>query len=233
MRQGLLLALALAAQLQALPKIPLDSPRWKMESMHGGICLYSCEVEGTGIVPFKSVMTIPASIEEISAVLEDAPRRWDWIARFGGSELVERKNDYEQTEYVRILMPWPFEDRSTLVRVRISVSDDQSTATIAASSVSCCARASLPELVRAEVNESSFQMRRVGGGTEVTALVFIDPKGNLPKWVVNLFTGGVSRRTLEGLCRQVQRHLYGKDVLEALHHRIQDYPGFKETLSAD
>jgi hypothetical protein len=217
----LLLLLGLSSGLAAEPA-PLGGP-WKLESQRNGIALYTRRLGSSRIVPVKCVMSLPASIEEISAVLEDASRRGEWIDRFGASCLLERKSDYEQTEYLRMSLPWPFRDRSSLVKVLISVSDDLSTATIAASSVSCCARAGLSEGVRAEVFESTFEMRKMAGGTEVTALVFIDPKGDLPAWVVNLFTGAVSRRTLEGLRRQVARRLYGPDVLEALHQRILRY----------
>ncbi len=219
-----MLALFLCSGLAwAKPQVAIDSTAWHLDSTADGISLYSCAVPGTGVVPGKAVMIIPASIEEISCVLEDAPRRWDWISHFGGSELLERKNDYEQTEYLRVAMPWPVMDRSSLVRVTIAISDDQKMATVTARSVSCCARADLPELVRAEIYESTFQMRTVAGGTEVTALVFIDPKGSLPLWVVNLFTGGVSRQTLSGLRRQVAKRLYSEEVLAAMRERIYDY----------
>jgi hypothetical protein len=207
----------------ALPLQEAGSSPWALQSDRDGIALYSCRVPGTGIVPVKAVMTLPASIEEISAVLEDAPRRSEWIARFGGSALLERKSDYDQTEYLRMSLPWPFVDRSSLVRVRISVSPDRNTATIAARSVTCCARTGLPELVRAEIYESSFQMRKRPEGTEVTAVVFIDPQGQLPEWVVNLFTSKVSRKTLMGLRRQVAKGLYSPEALAAMHQRILRY----------
>jgi hypothetical protein len=224
---GLKAAFALASLLllcpawaPAQPQLDAGSSAWRLSSDRDGIALYSGRVEGSGVVPFKAVMTLPAGIEEISAVLEDAPRRGDWVARFGGSALLERVDDYDQTEYLRMTLPWPFLDRTALVRVRISVSADRGTAVIAARSTTCCARSALPELVRAEIHESSFQMRTVPGGTEVTALVFIDPKGNLPLWVVNLFTGNVARQTLFGLRRQVARKLYPPETLQALHLRI-------------
>ena len=213
----------------ASPKISLDSTLWKLESQSHGISLSTCTVLGTGIVPVKSVMTIPASVEEVSAVLEDAPRRGQWIARFGSSALLERLNDYNQTEYLRMSMPWPFVDRTAIVRVRIGVSEDQSVATVEATSVANYPAPGLPMLLRSEVFESTFQMRRSPEGTRVTALVFVDPKGNLPAWVVNLFTSRVSRQTLEGLRRQVARKLYSPAALEALHHRILHYHEFKQT----
>ncbi len=223
MRAILAGSLLLSGMAYCRPQVSLDSDRWKLESDRNGIALYSCPVLGTGIVPIKSTMTIPASIEEVSAVLEDAPRRGEWIARYHSSALLERKNDYEQTEYLRMSIPWPFQDRTSLVKVRISVSQDKSTATVFASSVSCCARPGLPEMVRAEIYDSNFQMRRTPEGTQVTALVFIDPRGHLPLWVVNLFTSRVSRLTLEGLRRQVARKLYPPETLQALHRRIMAY----------
>lgn len=212
-----------APALRALPQVAIDSPQWQRYSDRDGITLYSCQVPGTGVVPCKAVMTIPASIAEISCVLEDVARRGDWISHYGGSALIDRASDYEQTEYLRVAMPWPVEDRSALVKVSISISDDQQTATVTGRSVSSAAAARYPELVRAEIYESTFQMRSVAGGTQVTALVFIDPKGSLPLWVVNLFTGGVSRQTLSGLRRQVAKHLYSSETLDAMHERIMDY----------
>jgi hypothetical protein len=162
-------------------------------------------------------------------VLEDISRRGEWIVRFGESRLLERKNDYEQTEYLRMSMPWPLTDRSALVRVQIEVSDDLGTASIAGRTVTGTASEEMPELVRAEIYESSFQMRKTPQGTEVSALIFIDPKWRLHKWAVNLYTKRVSRGTLEGLRRQVAKKLYPPGVLEALNLRIRKFAAFKKS----
>jgi hypothetical protein len=222
----LLLSPLLSAAPAARPQAPLEPARWSLDSDREGIALYSASVPGTKIIPFKCVMSLPAGIEEISAVLEDAPRRHEWISRFAGSALLERASDYEQTEYLRMSLPWPFLDRTALLRVKITVSPGRDSASIAASSVTLAAKTGLPELVRCEIYDSTFQMLRTPKGTEVTALVFIDPKGNLPAWVVNLFTSKVSRRTLEGLRRQVGRKLYSAAELEAMHQRIMRYAEF-------
>jgi hypothetical protein len=217
--------LLLCRATPAEPHIALDSPLWRLESDDAGILLYSSRVEGTSIVPFKAVMSIPASIEEVAAVLEDMPRRSEWVARFGGSVLLERRGDYDRTEYVLMRMPWPLSDRTARVRVSVSVSDDRSLVSIVGRSVRSPRRPDLPEFVRAEVYESTFQMVKRARSTEVTALAFVDPRGNLPKWVVNLFTGGEARRTLQGLRRQVERNLYGPAVLADIRARIRRFEG--------
>lgn len=214
------------------PAIAMNSPEWRLASSRNGIALFTAKVKGTGIVPVKGVMIVPGSIEEISAVLDDMARRADWIDHFGRSELLQRRDDYDQTEYLRMKMPWPLTDRTAVVRVRISVSADKNTATIAAASTEDPAAAPLFTGVRSLVYASTFQMTRAGKFTEVSTIAFIDPRGNLPQWVVNFFTSQVARHTLDGLRRQVARRLYSPEQLAAMGRRIQDYGTHTATAGA-
>jgi hypothetical protein len=81
------------------PQIAIDAASWHLESSSGGISIYTSTVPGTGIVPCKATMTIPGTIEEVSLVLEDIPRRREWVSNFSRSVLLDRPNDYDQTEY--------------------------------------------------------------------------------------------------------------------------------------
>ena len=82
------------------------------------------------------------------------------------SVLLERPNDYDQTEYMHVSVPWPPSDRSAIVRAQITVSDDLDRVTIAGHSVNMSAPDSLPMFVRAIVHESTFQMTQVGDCVE-------------------------------------------------------------------
>jgi hypothetical protein len=207
--------------------ITVDDPSWHLESSSDGIALYSGSVPKVRVVPLKAVMTIPGTIEEVALVLEDISRRGQWISNFGQSILLERPNEYEQTEYLRVDLPWPAYDRSAVVRVRVSVSDDCRRATIAGESVESPAAERLPRLVRAQVHTSTFQMTQVGGRVEVVALVFIDPNGSVPKWIVNHFTRRGARVTLTGLRRQVARKLYSPSQVTAMRRRMEGYAAFQ------
>ena len=222
---GLNLLIGRASNAQS---IAMDDPAWHLESSSDGIALYSGPASETRVVPLKAVMTIPGTIEEVSVVLEDISRRGEWISNFSQSVLLERPNDYEQTEYLRVDVPWPAGDRSAVVRVRVIVSDDLRRAVIAAESVESPLASKLPKLVRAQVYASTFQMTQVGPRVEVVALVFIDPCGSVPKWIVNYFTRRGARVTLTGLRRQVARRLYSPTQVTAMRHRIESYKAFQE-----
>src|SRR5262245_52648517 len=192
----------------ALAMLAVDDPSWKLQSSGDGIALYRTSIPGTGVVPVKATMSIPGTIEEVSLVLEDIPRRKEWIGTRTESVLLQKPGPYEQTEYLRVHLPWPVQDRSAVIRALITVSDDKRQATIGCSSISSPLADSLPVLVRAQVHESTFHMTQQAGRVDVVALVFIDPCGWIPKWIVNYFAGRVARSTFVGLRKQVARNLY-------------------------
>ena len=128
-------AAPLRATTAPVPRVSVDDPSWRLESSSDGIALYTSTIPDLRVVPLKVIMTIPGTIEDVALVLEDISRRGDWISNFSQSVLLERPNDYEQTEYLRVDVPWPAGDRSAVVRVRVIVSDDLRRAVIAAESV--------------------------------------------------------------------------------------------------
>lgn len=229
---GLACALGLAGGAARPPSITIDDKSWRLESSSDGIQLFRGSVPRVGVVPVKAVMRIPGTIEEVSLVLEDIPRRPQWISNFGRSVLLERKNDYDQTEYLRVNVPWPVSDRSALIRVQVWVSDDLRRATIAGESVDSSPADTLPRLVRARVYASTFQMAQAGDHVDVVALVFIDPCGNIPKWIVNYFTMRVARSTLSGLRRQVARKLYTPAQILVMRRRMEGFRAFRDRQAA-
>ena len=208
-------------------RIGMDDPSWRLESSFDGIALYSGSVPKVGVVPLKAVMTIPGTIEEVAMVLEDIPRRGQWISNFAQSVLLERTNAYDQTEYLRVYLPWPSQNRTAVIRARVTVSDDLQRATISAESVESHLADGLPKLVRARVYTSTFQMTQVDDQVEIVALIFIDPCGSIPKWIVNYFSRRAARTTLANLRRQVGRELYSASRLTAMRQRIEGYRTFR------
>ena len=222
----LLAALSLGVFARAEPPAALlaaDDPSWRLQSSSDGIELYRASLRGSGVVPVKATMSIPGTIEEVSLVLEDLPRRQEWIGNRTESLLLERVSDYDQTEYLRVDLPWPVLDRSALIRARVEVSEDHRTATIHAQSIASHPADTLPRLVRAEVAPSTLRMRQAPGQVEIEALVFIDPGGWIPKWIVNYFATRVARSTFSGLRRQVSRHLYSPSQIRTMRGRIEAY----------
>jgi hypothetical protein len=63
------------------------------------------------------------------------------------------------------------------------------------------------DYVRGEINSSRFVISPVDGGqrTRLVAEVHCDPKGSIPKWIVNIFQRSWPLDTFYGLRRQVAK----------------------------
>src|SRR2546423_13505240 len=114
-----------AAGADAATLLPVNDPSWRLQSSGGGVDLYGAPIRGSGVVPLKATLTIPGTIEEVSLVLEDIGRREEWIGNRSKSQLLERRTDYDQTEYVHVDLPWPVSDRTALFHAWVTVSDDR------------------------------------------------------------------------------------------------------------
>ena len=114
-------------------------------------------------------------------------------------------------------------DRTALFNARVTVSDDRTRAIITAESVESPLADGLPRQVRARIHTSTFQMTQLPGRVEIVVLVFVDPGGFLPKWLVSRFTDHVARSTFVDLRRQVARKLYSARQIAAMRRRILAY----------
>jgi hypothetical protein len=74
-------------------------------------------------------------------------------------------------------------------------------------------------------------MTQAPGRVEIVALVFVDPGGWIPKWLVNHFATRVARSTFSGLRRQVSRRLYSPSQLRAMHARMEAAVGNRHPLT--
>ena len=223
---ALAVALSLCGGARAgLPETMLaaDDPAWKLQSSSDGIALYRASLRGSDVVPVKGTLSIPGTIAEISLVLEDIPRRQQWVGNRIESRLLERASDYDLVEHLHVDLPWPVHDRTALLRARVEVSAERRTVTIHAQSIASHPADRFARQVRAEIAPSTFQMTQAPGHVEIVALVFIDPGGWIPKWLVNQFATRVARSTFKDLRRQVARRLYSPAQVRAMRQRIESY----------
>lgn len=211
------------AAAQAGTLLPVNDPGWRLQSSGGGVDLYGASIRDSGVVPLKATLTIPGTIEEVSLVLEDMGRREQWIGNRTESHLLERKNDYDRSEYVHVDLPWPVSDRTALLHAWVTVSDDGKCATITGESVESPQADKLPRQVRARIHTSTFQMTQLPGRVNIVVLAFVDPGGWMPKWLVSRFTSHVARSTFVGLRQQVARKLYSARQVAAMRQRILAY----------
>jgi len=208
---GAVLALMIVATAQAKTPPPSDIPAlspldgWEFKDEEDGIRTWTQKDESSGLVAFRGGGVVEASIEKVSGVLRDRERKKEWIAYTAEGRTVRDVNDWERIEYNRSSPPWPIKDRDFVLRAGMKVRSDSKEVFFYAVSIEST---EVPETsaVRGWVAKSYFRLKALDPKrTEVHLEIHADPKGGLPKWLVNMVQKSWAYRTISGLRKMVLR----------------------------
>lgn len=207
----------------AVPTQP-EAP-WDLVSDEEGIRTYRREIEGSPLISFRGETVIDAPIGKIVSVLGDSKRKTEWMDRLVFTRTLWMKSFYERVEYNHTAAPWPFKDRDFVLRAEASVDRVKRALHIHIRSTEEPTLApETKDKVRGQITKSHFELRSIDGDTRtwIAVEVHADPRGAIPKWVVNLVQKTWPRKTLEGIRRQaakpdVLEHPEAKRILDELN----------------
>ena len=184
---------------------------WKKIGNPDGIDVFKKDITDSPIVAFKGQGVVKAPIVRLASILLDTSRATEWVDRLEEIRLLRRVSDLEYITYTHIATPLLMTHRDFVIRNRLRVDPKQNVFTLNLSSTQD-PRAPHTDYVRGEIMDSSFMLKPISETqTLVTAEIHTDPKGNVPKWAVNLFQKEWPYNTIQSLREQVQK----PDITEA------------------
>jgi hypothetical protein len=202
------LSAASAGALVTFARAALGAAWEKMDESEG-ITVYRKDVPGTALHAFKGEGIVDAPMEKIIWVLGDNEHRTEWVDRLKKSIILEKKSDYDFVLYQHFGSPPTISDRDFVYRARATSKADGS----AVLEIQSVEHPKAPKTVgvRGHLSHSSYVLRRAGEGkTHVEVSVTLDPKGSLPKWIVNLVQKSWPKNTLVALRKQVKKPFVGQ-----------------------
>lgn len=199
----------LAVPVLAMPRASFadDAPatgKWEKVTSKAGINVFKKEIEGSPVIAFKGDGVIDAPILRVASVLVDASRNKEWMDRVVESEIVEVKSPTERVQYSHIKTPTPLDDRDFVSQAKLVVDGANKRLTFSIQSVTHASKPERKGIVRGQLMGSSFLLVPVGADkTRVITEFHADPKGDVPKFIVNLFQEDWPINTIKGLRKQV------------------------------
>lgn len=182
-------------------------PAWQELSREDGVTVWRREVPGSPLVAFKGESVIDSNLAKVASVLRDSSRKGEWMDRLVVARLLREMGPGERIEYNRTEAPWPIKDRDFVFHAKADWDPVAGRITIKMKSVEDPEFPASPRCVRGWMVESTMVLTKLEGGrkTLVSLDVVADPKGGIPKWIVNLFQRHWPRKTLLGLKRQAAK----------------------------
>ena len=179
---------------------------WEEIAVEEGIRITSKDVPGLSLPIFRGVGIVNAGLVEILTVFYDIPRHTEWRHRCSESEVLERKNDFDQLLYTRTDAPWPVKDRDVVLHARTVLEREKGAVWVHFDGVQSPLKGEIEDAIRMpRLRGFYYLVALTPGQTEVTYQVESDPGGWLPKWVARLATKSLPLKTIANLRTQVAR----------------------------
>ncbi len=171
---------------------------WKLESDKDGIKVYSKSIDGTAFKSFKAHMSIKGSIHTFVAILQDIENMPEWGYSVKSTELLESTGDTLQIYYAVASAPFPFENRDGIYQNTFRWDGRNKILFVEI------------ELLPGYMKKASRLVRLKGNGfwnvkvlknqmLDITFSMLVDPGGNIPAWMANIFVNTTPISTMTEL----------------------------------
>lgn len=181
---------------------------WNLEKSKNGILVYSSIPEGQKIKQIKVKTTAKTTLSAAIAVLKEVENYTSWIYSCNASRLINKKNELEMIYYSETSTPWPLQNRDLVVYNKIA--QDKTTKKV--QSISTPLPNKIPEkenLVRVTDFYGEWTFTPINENEiNIEYYLRIDPAGNIPAWMLNMFIDVGPYQTLEKFKQLVELPQY-------------------------
>ncbi len=178
---------------------------WRsVDNTADGIQIFKKEVADGGLVAFRGVGDVEAPLPLVATVIFDTDRRREWIEGLVESWILRWGDENTFIEYDHIGMPLFITDRDFVSKITISA-DLSTKVLIFHYQPAGDSYAPRTNYIRGKLIETTFILSSIDNGkkTRVDADFLCDPKGHIPKWLVNFFLRDWPKTTFRNLRKEV------------------------------
>ncbi len=168
-----------------------------------GIQIFQKEM-GDRLIAFRGVGIVEAPLPLVATIIFDTDRRREWIEGLVDTRIIRWEDQDNVVEYDHIRMPIFFRDRDFVSKINMSFNQSRREMTFHYQP-SDDPSAPRTSYIRGELIDATFVLSFTENDTKtkVDAEFLCDPKGWIPKWLVNYFLKDWPKTTFRNLRNEV------------------------------
>jgi len=175
------------------------SEGWTEFADSRGVRSFYKEMEGTKVLAMKGVGDLDVPLSKILGVILDGSKSTEWVDMLVKYDDV-RQSDTVTVEMQRYDMPWPIWDREFVLRRTDTFDAANHRVSVHYKSVEDPHFPLSSDAVRGVDSGSFWTFQALPGGrTHIEIEVFVDPRGEIPSWLVNAIQKAWPRNTFDAL----------------------------------
>ncbi|WP_295792464.1 START domain-containing protein [Mucilaginibacter sp.] len=181
---------------------------WKLKSENDGIKVYTSNVTGSKFKAIKVECELNATSSQLVKVLLDVKNCPEWLYHTKLCTLVKQVSPGELYYYSEINIPWPVQNRDFVAHLTVSQNPETKVITIDGPAVNGMVPVK-DGIVRVRSSKGLWVITPLKKNfLKVVYTLQLDPGGNLPAWLVNLFAAEGPMKSFQGLKSQIKKPLY-------------------------
>ena len=179
------------------------STPWENLGVIDGVKSARKTIKDSPLFAFRGEREADIPLDVLIATFADPKERSHWVDRYADHKTL-KKTDYGETYWIRFNLPPLVSDRDYVLKSEAKIDREKGQITIVINSTQhpqapegCC--------VRAEVKRTVYQFTALSKTkTHLMVEVHTDPKGMLPRWLVNLIQKSWPSKTLNALVKHAK-----------------------------
>ncbi len=208
LRQALILAFWIGASPPPASAEPFDftQAEWEELKEKQGIRTFRWRPPGRDLFAFKGIGVIDAPIARVATLFADWTHMVDWVPDLMEARIIRHVSAIERVQYMLFETPFVVKDRDFVVRTRAHFDPETHVTRIEFHSV---VDENTPETenVRGRIVAGEYLLEPLEEDekTRLTLQVYLDPKGTVPRWIVNRMQRSFPTRTIGALRERCAR----------------------------
>ncbi|MEY3716209.1 MAG: hypothetical protein RL285_84 [Bacteroidota bacterium] len=213
--------LLISALLTASPWLLSPDIPWSPSKSGHGVKVYTRPVAGTPIKEIKAELELDCSINTAIACLTDIPSYNQWIYQMTEARVIKTISNTEFQVYQRVKTPWPLDDRDVIGHYVLK----QDPRSLDVSIITHSVPKILPVVsgvVRVQKNRTTWTIKPLAKNkNKCEYFLLLDPAGEVPAWIINLFISEGPYSSLVKLKQRVHLPKYANTKFAWITEKFQ------------
>ena len=194
MRQSLVVLLLIVLETHA------NAAEWTLKSDADGIRVLSRDESDSAVVSFRGEGTVDQPLASLYEILSKPELYHLWMPMYKDSKILEDRSRWHKIVSIHIGMPWPVKDRA-FINEGLVVDGPDGSMVLSIRSISYPYQDESKVLGWTQRSQFLIRPGKTPSETWVEVELNQDPRGDIPKWMVNWVQASWPRKFFENLRR--------------------------------